>query len=1107
MASLSHELRKQLENTVIKARRITEVGARKTLTELAVHRSDPWDSLTEDQRQLRNRLRAHGRQLGDRRDMKTGIQTIDRLVSECGYEHWHRMLFARFLAESNLLIEPETRMAITLDECRELAIEQGKDWLALATDFAVGMLPQIFRQGDPVLEVSLPRETRQELEELLKGLPSPVFTADDSLGWVYQFWQTERKKQVNDSGAKIGADELPAVTQLFTEDYMVLFLLHNTLGAWWTARRRAQGKCPSLPAYEWTYLRLKEDGTPAAGGFDSWPHAAKYLRVLDPCMGSGHFLVFTLPILVRFRMEEEGLSRAEAVAAVLRENLFGLEIDNRCTQIAAFNLALAAWRLGGYRPLPSLHLACSGLGINAKEEDWLRLAGQHAPFMKLLYEAFLQAPILGSLIDPRRIGGDLFVSEFDQARQVLERALVVQEGSEAVSELAVTAKGLVDAAQILADSFTLVATNVPYIGYKKQDGQLKEFCDLYHAAAKHDLATCFVERCVAFCVVGGTAAVVTPQNWLFLGSYKKLRKALLRGATWNLVARLGARAFETISGEIVNVSLISLTNEPASRRSTVVGLDVSAERGPAEKEAALRTARLASFNQLEQIASADSRLEFSGSASTALLSALAISMRGIVSGDSDLWMRNYWELPAVADGWRFLQTTVRTTGPFLGREHIIDWHLQGRGMLRPGTKNEAYGKLGVAVGQMGSLPATLYSGELYDNNTGVIVPLDPRHVPAIWTFCSSPQFYSEVRKIDQALKVTNASLVKVHFDLTYWQQIAAERYPDGLPKPQSDDPTQWVFKGHPKGSEQPLQVAVVRLLGYRWPRQTGSNFLDCPAVDPDGLESQAAADGIVCLRPVKGEAPAADRLRALLGAAFGPEWSAGKQAGLLAQVDYAGKSLEDWLRDGFFEDHCEIFQPSPFIWHVWDGLRDGFHALVNYHQLAAPNGEGRRTLERLVYYYLGDWIDRQCADQKSGVEGSDARLAAALHLKSEFEKILTGDPPYDIFVRWKALHEQPIGWEPDINDGVRINIRPFMAARPLNGKAKDACILRVTPKIKWDKDRGKEPDRPKEDYPWFWKWDESLDFAGGTEFDGNRWNDLHYSREFKQQARQKKAGV
>jgi hypothetical protein len=191
------------------------------------------------------------------------------------------------------------------------------------------------------------------------------------------------------------------------------------------------------------------------------------------------------------------------------------------------------------------------------------------------------------------------------------------------------------------------------------------------------------------------------------------------------------------------------------------------------------------------------------------------------------------------------------------------------------------------------------------------------------------------------------------------------------------------------------------------------------------------------------------------------------------------------------------------VLHIWDGRRDGFHALVNFHRLAEAGGEGRRTLERLIYSYLGDWLDRQRADQKAGIEGADGRLAAAEHLRAELTKILEGEPPYDIFVRWKPLHQQAIGWEPDINDGVRMNIRPFLTARPLDARGTNACVLRTTPKgLKWDKDRGKEPFREKADFPWFWTWDEATqDFVGSTDFDGNRWNDLHYSGAVKQAAR------
>ena len=158
---------------------------------------------------------------------------------------------------------------------------------------------------------------------------------------------------------------------------------------------------------------------------------------------------------------------------------------------------------------------------------------------------------------------------------------------------------------------------------------------------------------------------------------------------------------------------------------------------------------------------------------------------------------------------------------------------------------------------------------------GLCAGLIPKQATAVWVFCSSPSYLQFVRKLDQKLNVTNATLFKVPFDLAHWQKVAAEKYPHGLPKPFSSDPTQWLFNGHPKGADQPLHVAVARLLGYQWPRQTGSSFPDCPALGPDGLEKLADDDGIVCLRPPpRAKRPAAERLRELLARAYGKDWNA-----------------------------------------------------------------------------------------------------------------------------------------------------------------------------------------------------------------------------------------
>lgn len=1158
MQSLARDLRKKLEATVKEARRVAEAGARKTLDQLAVHHHEPWGTMTSEQRRLRNRLRAHGRQLGDLRDPKRGTQAIGRLAHEVAYEHWHRMLFARFLAETDLLIEPKTGVAITLDEAQELAREQGADWLKLASDFAVAMLPQIFRAGDPVLEVALSAETRSKLEDLLKALPREVFLADDSLGWVYQFWQADRKDEVYKSEKKIGADELPAVTQLFTEDYMVLFLLENSLGAWWAGKALAAN--PALAAtvasedelraacavgdVHWAYLRFvrEEDGPwrPAAGTFDGWPKQAKDVAVLDPCMGSGHFLVFALPILVAFRMAEEGLSREAAVEAVLRDNLFGLEIDPRCTQIAAFNLAFAAWRRVGYRPLPRLNLACSGLAIGVSKGEWLRLAEKAVATadpaakrdlfgseqnllttgleervkngLEALYDLFSKAPWLGSLIDPRRAAGDIFRVGFDKLEPLLASILSAADTDE-VREMAVAAQGLAKTAELLKGEYTLIATNVPYLGRGKQDQILQDYCQERHSDAKADLSTCFLERCINFGNSSSAVAVVTPQVWLFLASYKKFRRTILSDNTITSVVDLGPAAFNEMNWWAARTALISLVR--GRNRTNVPHMVVDGDTGRdlENKPGALQHREIALLTQPEQIAHPDSIITVRSVGSGSLLSRYVNVFEGLSTGDNNRYRMCFWEVGLAPEIWTLFISTNLKEAEYGGRQYAIRWE-NGRGELSRDESARIQGmaawpQRGILLSVTGTLRAQLKCSQPHEKTTVAVVPKNPDHLGAIFVYMRSGQYVQEVRALNQKTAISTGVVAKVPFDLAYWQEEFIKKYPSGLPDAQSNDPAQWLFCGQPESSSLPLQVSVARLLGYNWPLQTGYSLLDHLAIGPDGLEVHEDDDGIVCLTALKGEAPAERRLNALLADAFGADWSAAKLAGLLAESGFSGNSLDDWLRDGFFEQHYALFHQRPFIWHVWDGRRDGFHALINYHRLAAPNGEGRRTLEKVIYSYLGDWIDRQRAEQKAGVEGADARLAAAVYLRGELEKILGGEPPYDIFVRWKPLHQQPVGWEPDINDGVRFNIRPFMTARPLGARAKNACILRATPKIKWDKDRGKEPSRDKDDYPWFWGWNPddpnlATDFAGGGAFDGNRWNNLHYTRAAKQAARERK---
>lgn len=1119
MQPLEKSLRSKLERAVREARDIAEDASRAAVMQLGVGEAKVPPYLTDEQKTERKKLRAHGRQLGDLRDEATQNQQIDRLVEEAAYQHWHRMLFARFLAENNLLMYPDPvqPIPITLAECEDLAADEGaRNGWELAARFAARMLPQIFRPDSPVFQLSLPPEHQRKLEKLLAELPEEVFFASDSLGWVYQFWQAKKKDEINASEVKIGARELPVVTQLFTEPYMVSFLLDNTLGAWWAARQLSEDDLrnardeeelrqkASLPGVPLDYLRFVrgEDGrwAPAAGTFDGWPESLKELKVLDPCCGSGHFLVAALPMLASTRMERENLSAGEAVDAVLRENLHGLEIDPRCVQLAAFALGFAAWRYpeaGGYRMLPELNLACSGLSISASKEEWQKLAeidsSDNNSNLEIvlgdLYDQFKDAPLLGSLINPKLtlFSGNILGLSWEDISPFLTKALSKEADVEKV-EMGVVAQGLVKAGQLLARRYHLVITNVPYLARGKQDVLLKDFGEKNYNEAKNDLATVFLDRCLAFCKEGGTASNVLPQNWLFLTSYRKFREELLKKETWNLIARLGPGAFDTISGEVVKAILVDMTRSPlqteAPKAQMITGLDVSDARSAGEKADLLRKAEIKQVGQAQQLENPDARVTLELGASDNLLSEYADSYVGFQNGDTPRFVFEYWELARFGKVWSRFQMTTDDTIHFGGKRSIIRWE-EGSGSILQyayikGTSS--WGKCGVAVRLMRELPCSLYNGDLYDQSSAVVLPKESTYLPAIWCFCSSPEYHKAVRRIDQKLNVTNATLVKVPFDLDHWTKVAAERYPDGLPKPYSDDPTQWIFHGHPAQSDAPLQVAVARLLGYRWPAELDPEMELSEEAHTwikkcDELLAYEDDDCIVCIPPVRGEAAAADYLLNLLAAAYGEAWSTDKLNELLKQADHAGRSLESWLRDKFFLQHCKLFHHRPFIWHIWDGLHDGFAALVNYHKLDA------KLLESLIYVYLGDWVNRQKDDLNNGVDGAAEKLAAAEGLKKRLELILEGEEPYDIFVRWKPLGLQPIGWDPDLNDGVRLNIRPFMSV-PDVGK-KGAGVLREKPNINWNKDRGKDVQSA----PWYHR------------FKGDRINNHHLKLEEKRTAR------
>ena len=688
MPTLDRTLRSRLERTIREARVIAETAARAALGQLGVDEQTVPAHLAEPHRELRRRLRAHGRQLGDALNGDK-VQNMDRLVEEVAYEHWHRMLFARFLAANNLLMypDPEAPVPVTLEECEDLAADEGaaNGW-ELAARFAARMLPQIFRLDSPVFQLALPPEHQQGLERLLAALPQEVFSASDSLGWVYQFWQADNKERINSAEVKIGARELPAVTQLFTEPYMVSFLLDNGLGAWWAARRlsaedlknaaseeelRQEAAIPGVPLEFLRFVKLDEGGWAlAAGSFEDWPKTLAELKLLDPCCGSGHFLVAAFLMLVPMRRELEALTTEQAIDAVLRDNIHGLELDQRCVELAAFALAFAAWTYcnpdpattfgfdgsgfagwdqgtwaarAGYRPLPALNLACSGLHVTADKALWTGLAKPNTRLrnaLDLLYEEFRQAPVLGSLLNPSASIAARLV-DISELQPALQQSLQGEDGT--AYEAAVAAQGLASAAALLGKQYTLVITNVPYLARGKQGDALREFCEKHYPEAKNDLATVFLERCLGLCATGGTASIVLPQNWLFLTTYKKFREKLLKQHVWHTVARLGEKGFESTAAAGAFVAMLTLSRGKASmpvgglmgekpKAHFLRGLDVSKAPTAQDKADGLRVEAVQGVEQAKQLENPDARVAL-GEVTGELLEKYGLAYIGQRSGD------------------------------------------------------------------------------------------------------------------------------------------------------------------------------------------------------------------------------------------------------------------------------------------------------------------------------------------------------------------------------------------------------------------------------------------------------------------------------------------
>lgn len=441
-------------------------------------------------------------------------------------------------------------------------------------------MPFLFERLGDWTEILLPDDLLSAssiLAKVREALDAETCADVSVIGWLYQFYVSERKEAIEEGfkkNVKASAEDLPAVTQLFTPHWIVKYLVQNSLGRLWLA---LHPDSPLRGALEYYVPDDPEHPTPVPTGIER----PEDLRVCDPCCGSAHMLVYAFDLLYSI-YEECGYSPSEIPGLILRYNLYGLELDPRAAALASFALIMKARsRYSRFLRNPTMPNVCALQAVKfdpGEVRDYLERGGFKTGFTGLTglegWSAALTQRTQRSQSSAKNpveetLGqfeeADNFGSLIVPALENAEAVLPIFEGKDLTGNLlhyATHQKVLtvLRQAAFLSPRYHVVVTNPPYLGSKNMNAALKRFADEAYPLSKSDLFAMFIERCLGMCVKNGYVAMVTMQSWMFLSSFEDLRKRLLDEKTIVTMAHLGARAFDTISGEVVSTTAFALLN-------------------------------------------------------------------------------------------------------------------------------------------------------------------------------------------------------------------------------------------------------------------------------------------------------------------------------------------------------------------------------------------------------------------------------------------------------------------------------------------------------------------------------------------------------------------
>ena len=407
-------------------------------------------------------------------------------------------------------------------------------------------MPFMFERISDYTELLLPDDLLSEhsiVTDIREGMSDEECQQEELLGWLYQFYIAEKKEvaelhKASKEGLK--PEEIPAATQLFTPHWIVRYMVENSLGKIWLTLHPNSALITQMP-----YYIAAVDGVESAIPTDI--KGVKDIRFIDPCMGSGHVLVYAFELFCKM-YEEEGYSTSEIPMLIFENNIYGLDIDSRCTQLANFALSMKAQRY--YRRFLRKAVKPQTIVLQNIPSEIIDGAGVFDE--KSTIHLLTQANNLGSLIS-------ITTEDYDKIN--------VAANNFWGSQTAV----LKEVARLLSMKYHCVVTNPPYLG-KGMNKELKDFVAKNFSDSKSDLMATFMERCLQMNVPNGCTAMINQHSWMFLSSYANLRKKVIVHSHIETLLHLGPRTFPEIGGEVVQNAAFVLRNAVSTTKGQFVRL-------------------------------------------------------------------------------------------------------------------------------------------------------------------------------------------------------------------------------------------------------------------------------------------------------------------------------------------------------------------------------------------------------------------------------------------------------------------------------------------------------------------------------------------------------